>query len=51
MTYDCQNFTQGQVYCNLIELQCFLKNKTKQNKMTLRTFRRLEMCRDYQTAF
>lgn len=24
MTYDCQDFTQGQVYCDLTELQCFL---------------------------
>lgn len=34
MTYDCQNFTQGLVYCDLIELQCLKKikqiNKNKQ---------------------
>lgn len=52
MTYDCQNFTQGQVYCDLIELQYFKKIKqvNNNNKKTKSAFRTLEMCRACQTA-
>lgn len=38
MTYDCQNFTQGQVYCDLSELWwcfvlfCFVLNLKQVNK-------------------